>query len=267
MTGTVMAASGGGALALVLLVWLLSLRLRDASIIDVFWGAGFVLIGWICAAVGDGDRGRRLLLAILVTIWGLRLAVHIGRRNLGKGEDRRYAEMRERDGERFWFTSLYRVYLVQAVAMWIVSLPLQAGAALGAGHGLGPLDAVGGAVWLVGFAFESLGDLQLDRFKADPANRGRVMDHGLWRYTRHPNYFGDATVWWGLGLVAVGAGAVAAWGFAGSILDTLLLTRVSGKPVLERDIEQRRPGYRDYVERTSGFVPLPPRPPGGAASS
>jgi steroid 5-alpha reductase family enzyme len=259
MTGVVMAASAGGALGLVLLVWLASLRLRDASIIDVFWGVGFVVIAWICVAVGHGDGDRRLLLAALATIWGLRLAGHIGRRNLGKGEDRRYALMRERDGSRFWLTSLYRVYLVQAVAMWIVSLPLQAGAALGGGRDLGALDVIGGAVWLVGFAFEALGDLQLDRFKADPANRGRVMDRGLWRYSRHPNYFGDATAWWGLGLIALGAGGGAAWGFAGSILDTLLLTRVSGKPVLERDIEERRPGYRDYVERTSGFIPLPPR--------
>jgi steroid 5-alpha reductase family enzyme len=259
MTATVMLASAAGALALVLAVWVASVLVRDASIIDVFWGAGFVVIAWICFAVGHGDRDRRLLLAILATVWGARLAIHIGRRNIGKGEDRRYAAMRERDGGRFWLTSLYRVYLVQAVAMWIVSLPLQAGGALGRGHGLGPLDAVGAALWLIGFGFEAIGDLQLDRFKADPANRGAVMDHGLWRYSRHPNYFGDVTAWWGLGVIALGGGAAAAWGFAGSVLDTLLLTRVSGKPVLEHDIEQRRPGYREYVERTSGFIPLPPR--------
>jgi steroid 5-alpha reductase family enzyme len=167
--------------------------------------------------------------------------------------------MRERDGARFWLTSLYRVYLAQALVMWVVSLPLQAGGALGGGHGLGALDVIGAVVWLIGFAFESIGDLQLDRFKADPANRGRVMNRGLWRYTRHPNYFGDATAWWGLGVIGLGAGASAAWGLAGSALDTLILTRVSGKPVLERDIEQRRPGYRDYIEHTSGFIPLPPR--------
>jgi len=259
MTATVMAASAAGAFGLVLAVWLASLALRDASIIDVAWGAGFVAIGWICFAVGHGERDRRLLLALLVSAWGARLATHIARRNLGRGEDRRYAAMRERDGGRFWLTSLYRVYVVQGIAMWVVSLPLQAGGALGAGHGLGALDALGAAVWLVGIGFEAIGDLQLSRFVADPANRGRVMDRGLWRYTRHPNYFGDATVWWGLGLVAAGAGAGALWGFAGSILDTLLLTRVSGKPVLERDMEERRPGYRAYVERTSGFLPRPPR--------
>jgi steroid 5-alpha reductase family enzyme len=259
VTGDVMLASGACALALLVAVWLVSIPLRDVSIVDVAWGVGFVAIGWACFAVGHGDHARRLLLAILVTIWGGRLALHIGRRNAGKGEDRRYAAMRERDGRRFALRSLYRVFLVQAVAMWIVSLPLQAGGSLGGRRGLGALDVVGAAVWLVGFGFEAIGDLQLDRFKADPANRGSVMDRGLWRYTRHPNYFGDATLWWGLGLIGLGAGLGAAWGLAGSALDTLTLTRVSGKPMLERDIEQRRPGYREYIERTSGFIPLPPK--------
>jgi steroid 5-alpha reductase family enzyme len=254
-----MLASAAGAFALVVAVWLASLRLHDASIIDVFWGVGFIAIAWVCFAVGHGERDRRLLLAILVTVWGARLAFHIGRRNHGKGEDPRYAVMRERDGARFWVTSLYRVFLVQAVTMWIISLPLQAGGSLGGRRDLGALDMIGAAVWLLGFAFESIGDLQLDRFKADPASHGKVMDRGLWRYTRHPNYFGDATLWWGLGLVGLGAGIAAAWGLIGSAIDTLILTRVSGKPVLERDIEARRPGYRDYIWRTSGFVPLPPR--------
>jgi steroid 5-alpha reductase family enzyme len=259
MTGTVMLASGACAVGLVTVVWLLSIALRDVSIIDVAWGLGFVVIGWVCFTVGHGSHDRRLLLAVLVTLWGLRLAGHIGRRNAGKGEDRRYAAMRERDGRRFLLTSFYRVFLVQAVAMWIISLPLQAGGSIGGSRGIGVLDVVGIAVWAVGFGFESIGDLQLDRFKADPANRGKVMDKGLWRYTRHPNYFGDATMWWGLGLIAAGAGATALWGLLGPALDTFTLTRVSGKPMLERDIEQRRPGYREYIERTSGFVPLPPR--------
>jgi steroid 5-alpha reductase family enzyme len=259
VTVTVMLASAAGALALVIAVWLASLRLHDASIIDAFWGVGFTVIAWVCVAVGHGARDRRLLLAILVTIWGTRLAVHIGQRNHGKGEDPRYVAMRQRDGDRFWLTSLYRVFLVQAATMWIISLPLQAAGSLGGRRGLGALDAVGAAVWLVGFGFESLGDLQLDRFRADPGSRGKVLDHGLWRYTRHPNYFGDATLWWGLGLIGLAAGLAAAWGLIGSAVDTLILTRVSGKPILERDIEARRPGYGEYIERTSGFFPLPPR--------
>jgi steroid 5-alpha reductase family enzyme len=259
MTATVMAASAAGALVLVVAVWLASLRRHDASIIDIFWGVGFIVIAWVCVAVGHGARDRRLELAILVTIWGSRLAVHIARRNHGRGEDPRYVAMRERDGERFWLTSLYRVFLIQAATMWVISLPLQAAGSLGGGRAYGALDAIGGAIWLVGFGFEALGDLQLDRFKADPASRGQVMDRGLWRYTRHPNYFGDATLWWGLGVIGLGAGIGAAWGLIGSALDTLILTRVSGKPILERDIETRRPGYRAYIERTSGFFPLPPR--------
>src|ERR1700690_2502569 len=259
MTATVMAASAAGALVLVVAVWLASLRRHDASIIDIFWGVGFIVIAWVCVAVGHGPRGRRLELAILVTVWGSRLAVHIARRNHGRGEDPRYVAMRERDGGRFWVTSLYRVFLIQAATMWVISLPLQAAGSLGGGRGYGALDAIGGALWLVGFGFEALGDLQLDRFKADPASRGQVMDRGLWRYTRHPNYFGDATLWWGLGVIGLGAGIGAAWGLIGSALDTFILTRVSGKPILERDIETRRPGYRAYIERTSGFFPLPPR--------
>ena len=259
MTSTVMLASAAGALALVIAVWLASLALRDASIIDSFWGVGFIVIAWVCVALGHGDRDRRLLLAILVTLWGTRLAVHITHRNHGRGEDPRYVAMRERDGARFWLTSLYRVFLTQAATMWVISLPLQAAGSLGARRGLGVLDVIGAAVWLVGFVFEALGDRQLDRFKANPASAGAVMDRGLWRYTRHPNYFGDATLWWGLGLIGLGAGIGAAWGLAGSALDTLILTRVSGKPILERDIETRRPGYRAYIENTSGFFPLPPR--------
>ena len=259
MTATVMAASAAGALALVVAVWLASVALRDASIIDSFWGVGFIVIAWICVVVGHGDRDRRLLLAILVSVWGARLAIHITRRNHGRGEDARYVAMRARDGERFWLTSLYRVFLVQAATMWVISLPLQASGSLGAARGLGAIDAIGAAVWLVGFAFEALGDYQLDRFKANPENQGGVMNQGLWRYTRHPNYFGDATLWWGLGIVALGAGVGAAWGLAGSAVDTLILTRVSGKPILEKDIEERRPGYRAYIERTSGFFPLPPK--------
>jgi steroid 5-alpha reductase family enzyme len=254
-----MLASAGAVLALFIAIWLVSVAVHDASIVDIFWGLGFVVVAWVCVAVGHGNQDRRLLLAILVTISGVRLAVYIARRNLGHGEDRRYVAMRQRDGGRFWLTSFYRVFMIQAVVAWLISLPLQAGGSLGHVHGLGVLDGVGGGIWLIGFAFEAFGDYQLDRFKADPENVGKVMDRGLWRFTRHPNYFGDATLWWGVGIVALGAGAGAAWGLAGSAVDTLILTRVSGKPILEKDIEERRPGYRAYIERTSGFFPLPPK--------
>jgi steroid 5-alpha reductase family enzyme len=142
--------------------------------------------------------------------------------------------------------------------MWIVALPLQVGSADGPNRGLGALDWAGVAVWVVGLAFEAVGDLQLSRFKSDPASAGRVMDRGLWRYTRHPNYFGDVTAWWGIGIVALGAGG-AWWALAGPALNTLILVRLTGKPLLESTIGERRPGYADYVRRTSGFVPLPRR--------
>jgi steroid 5-alpha reductase family enzyme len=258
MLGLLMLSSACVALGLVLCVWVASLELDDASIIDVFWGIGFVLIGLLCAAGGQGAPGRRVALAAMATVWGVRLAVHIGRRNHGQPEDPRYARLRLRDIDRFWLTSLYRIYLVQAVLMWVVALPLVAGSAAGPSRGLGLLDLAGGVVWAVGLAFEAVGDLQLARFKADPANRWAVMDRGLWRYTRHPNYFGDVVVWWGIGIVGL-AGGGAWWALVGPALNTLILVRGTGKPLLESTIGQRRPGYADYVRRTSGFVPLPPK--------
>jgi steroid 5-alpha reductase family enzyme len=255
MSGAVMAASATAVLGLVLATWLLSLRLRDVSIVDVAWGLGFVLVAWIAFALGDGDMGRRTLLAVLTSVWGLRLAGWIGRRKLGHpGEDPRYGAWREKHGDRFWLVSLGTVFLLQGALVWLVSLPLQGAATEPAV--LGVLDAVGAAVWAVGLAFEAIGDWQLGRFKADPVNRGTVMDRGLWRYTRHPNYFGDFTVWWGIYLVALSAGAW--WTLPGPLVMSLLLTRVSGKDHLERAMS-RRPGYAEYVRRTSGFVPLPPR--------
>ncbi len=256
MLGQLMLTSAAAAGGLVLAVWLLSLRLRDASIIDVFWGLGFVVIAWVCFGLGDGSPGRRLALALMASLWGLRLALHIGTRNHGRHEDFRYARLRERDGRRFWLTSLYRIYLVQAAMMWIVALPLQAGSAQGAGFGV--LGWLGAGVWAIGLAFESIGDLQLARFKADRANHRAVMDRGLWRYSRHPNYFGDVLAWWGIGIVGLGAGG-AWWALAGPGLNTLILVRLTGKPLLESTIGERRPGYGDYVARTSGFLPWPPR--------
>jgi steroid 5-alpha reductase family enzyme len=253
--GTVAALSAGALIALMLAAWALSLPLRDVSIVDIAWGLCFVLVAWLAFAIGDGDGTRRALVAGLTGVWGLRLAGYVLLRKLrDPGEDPRYGEWRERHGARFALVSLATVFLFQAAVAWVVSLPLQ-GAATGDG-GVGVLDWVGVAVWAVGVGFEAVGDAQLARFKADPAHRGRVMDRGLWRYTRHPNYFGDCTVWWGLYLFALSAGAW--WTLPAPLVMTLLLTRVSGKDHLERRLASR-PGYADYVARTSGFVPLPPR--------
>jgi steroid 5-alpha reductase family enzyme len=237
-------------------LWLLSLALLDASIADIFWGPAFVLVAAVAFASAGAITPRRLLMLGLVAVWGLRLAIYLAWRNLGKGEDYRYRTMRKRFGPRFALISLGTVFALQGLLAWIVSLPLQA-TMLRPGGPLGALDVAGVLVFLVGLGCEAIGDAQLARFKRDPASAGRLMDRGLWRYTRHPNYFGDCMVWWGLYLVAAAAGAW--WTAVGPALMTLLLLRVSGVALLERTIVQRRPEYADYVARTSAFVPLPPR--------
>jgi steroid 5-alpha reductase family enzyme len=243
-----------------LLLWLLSLRLRDASIVDIWWGPGFAAIAAFSYAVGPGgDPARGKLMLFLAALWGLRLGGYLFWRNAGKGEDYRYQAMRRRHGERFGLVSLRTVFAFQGLLMWFVSLPLQV-AQTGGPTGLGLLDFLGAALVFVGLFFESVGDLQLARFKADPESGGRVMDRGLWRYTRHPNYFGDCVVWWGLWLVACGApgGALT---IASPLLMTWLLLRVSGVALLERGLVKRKPAYADYIARTSAFFPLPPRLP------
>jgi steroid 5-alpha reductase family enzyme len=239
------------------LLWAVSVRIGDASIVDIASGLAFVVIAWVGFVVGNGARGRSMLLAIMVAIWGLRLSMYLARRNLGHGEDQRYVAMRRAHPD-FARWSLYGVFGLQAALAWVVSLPVQLAQADRTPPNVGLLGWIGVAVWVIGLGFESIGDAQLARFKRDPASSGQVMDQGLWRYTRHPNYFGDFLVWWGLFLVAAETGR-AAFGVVGPIVMTLLLTKVSGKDLLERSIGKRRPGYADYVARTSGFVPLPPK--------
>ena len=254
-----MLASAAAIAALMLGTWLVSLAARDASIVDIVWGLGFVIVAWVSFAVADGSTARRWLVVMLTTVWALRLAGYLAWRNLGKGEDPRYRAMRRRHGARFGLVSLYLVFGLQGVLMWVVSLPVQAAQVPDTPSGLVALDFVGIALWCVGMFFETVGDVQLARFKADPANKGRVMDRGLWRYTRHPNYFGDFCVWWGLYAVALATGD-AWWAIAGPLVMSLLLLRVSGVTLLERHMQERRPGYADYARRTSAFFPRPPRP-------
>lgn len=242
---------------LMLGTWLLSLVLRNASIVDIVWGLGFVVVAWATRLTADGDTARQNLLTVLVTLWGLRLALHLARRNIGHGEDFRYVLMRRKYGDRFPLVSLVTVFAFQGLMMWVVSLPVQLGQADG-GVSVGPLAAFGVMLWLVGFLFETVGDAQLTRFKKDPSNAGKVMDRGLWSLTRHPNYFGDAVQWWGIGVIAAEAGT-ATIGLVGPALMTYLLMRVSGVPMLERGMAKRRPGYEDYVRRTSAFFPRPPK--------
>ncbi|MDH6593410.1 steroid 5-alpha reductase family enzyme [Variovorax sp. TBS-050B] len=245
--------------ALAFATWGASLARSDASLVDRVWslciaGAGAMYFVWLRPQVGL--RGMGMLL--LAGAWALRLSLFITWRNWGHGEDRRYRRIRARNQPNFGFKSLYLVFGLQAVLAWVVSAPLLAG--MSEARPLNALDAAGFALALFGLVFEAVADAQMARFKADRGNEGQVMDRGLWRYTRHPNYFGEACVWWGLWLVAVGgAGWGGAWSAVSPVLMTVLLLRVSGVRLLEQDIAERRPAYREYIARTNAFVPGPVR--------
>jgi steroid 5-alpha reductase family enzyme len=245
-------------LLLMTLVWLLSLALRNAGIIDGFWGLGFVGLVWLYHLGSEGAAGRRLLVAVLVSIWGLRLSAHLFWRMRGQGEDYRYADMRAGWGARFWWVSLFTVFWLQAILLWTIAMPLLQVQRGGQPAAFTLLDGVGVSVFLLGLLFEAVGDWQLSRFRADATNRGKVMDRGLWRYTRHPNYFGDAMVWWGLFLVALSAEG-SWWTIYSPILMNVLLLKVSGVSLLEKKLHSRRPGYEAYARRTNAFWPWFPR--------
>ena len=237
--------------------WLVSLPKRDVSIVDPLWPMVFVAVAWSLWLWSDGTgSGRASLMLVMVSVWGLRLSAHLTARKWGAPEDFRYQALRRRL-EPFWLWSLLIVFGLQAVLAVVVSLPVQAVLGDHSPSPLGWLDWIGAAVWTVGLVFESVGDEQLRRFKAAEVNRGKVMDRGLWRFSRHPNYFGDSMVWWGIWVVAVAAGAW--WTVAGPLVMTILLLKVSGVTVLERSISKRRAGYAQYAARTSAFVPMPPR--------
>jgi steroid 5-alpha reductase family enzyme len=253
------ALAGGLAILLMMTVlWLISVRVQDASIVDSFWGPGFGVAALAYFLAGEGWLVRQILIIALVLIWGGRLGWHIFRRNHGKGEDYRYQQFRQHYGpQRYWWVSFFQVFLLQGFLMWIISAPLVMAHASPQPEAFTWQDALGGVIWLIGFAFEVAGDAQLAQFKANPANKGQVMQSGLWRYTRHPNYFGDACVWWGLWLVACSV----PWGWLtvfAPLLMTFMLMRVSGVSLLEQRMMQR-PAYRAYAERTSAFFPWPPK--------
>jgi steroid 5-alpha reductase family enzyme len=239
---------------LMTVLWLISLSLRDASIVDIFWGFGFVCATWFYfTGTPEGFLGRKWLLSSLATLWGLRLALHIFFRNLGKGEDFRYRKWRDEAGQKWWWQSYFKVFMLQGLILWLVSAPLLAGQTNPAPSRLTWLDYAGLVAWGIGFYFEAMGDWQLARFKANPANRGRLLTGGVWRFTRHPNYFGDAAQWWGFFLIAAAAGGW--WSVYSPILMTFLLVRISGVAMLERSLAESKPGYKEYVESTSAFIP------------
>jgi steroid 5-alpha reductase family enzyme len=246
-------------LALLIVLWVVSVRIRNASIIDIFWGPACAAGGALTFLRFDGASPRDALLTALVCVWAGRLALYLARRNIGHGEDFRYARMREKRGsdDAFARWSLVYVFLLQGVIAFVVSLPVQLGQ-LGPDAPLGALAFAGAAIFAIGLGFEAVGDAQLTAFKKDPANRGRLMTSGLWAWTRHPNYFGDACVWTGLAVIALEApfGWVA---LLSPVVMTHFLMNVSGKAMLERSMEKKYPEYAAYRQSTSGFFPSPPR--------
>jgi len=245
-------------LSLMILLWLVSLVLKNSSIVDIFWGAGFVIVAWAAFLMTPGGYVvRKLLLSGLVTIWGLRLMLHILTRNWGKPEDFRYQVWRKEAGVSWWWRSFFKVFLLQGVLMWIISTPLLAAQYSSQPSRLIWLDLLAVPVWLIGFFFEAVGDWQLVRFKANPANKGKVLSSGVWRYTRHPNYFGDATQWWAYYLIALAAGGW--WTVFSPVIMTLFLMRVSGVTLLEKTLKDEKPGYKEYIQTTSEFIPWFPR--------
>jgi steroid 5-alpha reductase family enzyme len=248
----------GALLAYMTAFFAVAVARRDNSVADIAWGGGFVLVALLSLHLGVGALARPVLLTVLVFLWAARLAVHILLRNRGRGEDPRYAAWR-REWGRWWLPRSYlQVFVLQGAILLVVAAGIIV-VNTRSGPGLNALDATGALVVVGGLVFEAVADRQLARFLADPANRGRIMDRGLWRYSRHPNYFGEAAVWWGVFLVALSVPG-GWWTVVSPLLITFLLLKVSGVPMLERLMEGR-PGWDEYKTRTSVFVPLPPRTP------
>ncbi|KTE08535.1 DUF1295 domain-containing protein [Sphingopyxis sp. H115] len=262
-----LAANFAGLIGIILILWGIALALRDVSFIDAFWAFGMVLLAWGAAWQAGFDAAHAKLLLGLTTLWGLRLAIHLAVRWARHGEDPRYRKILAHTMERRkwgWAkTALLTVFLTQAPLLFLTCLPAQIGIWASASapmESIGMIGWIGAAAALIGIAFESIGDAQLDAFRKDPANKGRVLDTGLWRYTRHPNYFGDALTWWGIWLIVLDLGSGPALAsLIGPVFLTFTLTKWSGKALLEKGLHKTRPDYAAYVVRTSGFIPWPPK--------
>lgn len=250
----------GGAVILgcMVLLWLLSLAIKDASIVDIFWGTGFVIAAWVYGWFGDGFWARKAIVLTCATLWGLRLSIYIMIRNVGHGEDYRYVKWREESGKNWWWFSFIKVFLLQGTLMWLISSPLMIAQAIPTPTTWTTLDIAGVILWCIGFFFEAVGDYQLMKFKKDPNNKGKLLTTGLWKYTRHPNYFGDATLWWGFYIIALAVPNGFMTLFA-PVLMTFFIVKVSGVAMLERGLKKTKPGYEDYVARTNAFFPWFPK--------
>lgn len=245
-------------LVLVTLLWIWSVIIKNVSIVDIFWGFGFVVVNTFYVFMSGDLNARKILILTLVGIWGLRLAIYLAWRNIGKGEDFRYKEFRRNYGpKRYWWFSFFQAFLLQGVLIMIVSLPLLGINSSTSSGDLNLLDYFGIVVWLIGFTFEAGGDFQLAGFKRDFANKGKVLNTGFWKYTRHPNYFGDAAVWWAYAIFSIAAGSY--WQIIGAIVMTLLIIKISGVALLEKTLNHTKPHYREYIQKTSSFFPWFPK--------
>ena len=245
-------------MAMMATLWLVSIFIKNVSIVDLFWGLGFVLSASLYFSFAEGFELRKIILLILVSIWGLRLSLYLAWRNLGKGEDFRYREFRKKYGEnRYWWISFFQTFLLQGILMWLISAPLLGAQFSNSNNSLNWLDYLGISVWVVGFTFEAGGDYQLAKFKTMAANKRKVLDTGFWKYTRHPNYFGDSAVWWGYGLICIASGSY--WPALGSVLMSALIIKVSGVALLEKSLKENKPEYSEYIRKTSAFLPWFPK--------
>jgi len=245
-------------ISMMTILWIISIYIKNVSIVDLFWGLGFVLTAGFYLYFCNDFTFRKILIAVLITIWGLRLSIYLAWRNHGKGEDFRYQQFRKNYGEnRYWWISFFQTFLLQGVLMWIISQPLLGAFYYQKNVVINIFDLIGIIFWVIGIIFEAGGDFQLTKFKSYPENKGKVLNTGLWKYTRHPNYFGDASVWWGFGFFSIASGSYIP--AIGSIIMTLLIIKVSGVALLEKSLKDRKPEYAEYVRKTSSFIPWFPK--------
>jgi steroid 5-alpha reductase family enzyme len=240
------------------ILWLVSIIIKNVSIVDLFWGFGFVLTCGYYFLNTNGNETRKIILMVLIAVWGLRLSGYLAWRNIGKGEDFRYQQFRQKYGQhRYWWVSFFQTFLLQGILMWLISAPLLGAQFYNKHNSLNIIDIVGLVMWIIGFTFEAGGDIQMAKFKANASNKGKVMDKGFWYYTRHPNYFGDSAVWWGYGMICLAAGCYVP--VLGSILMTAMIIKVSGVALLEKSLKENKPEYKEYIDRTSSFIPWFPK--------
>ena len=245
-------------LILVTLLWIWSIFIKNVSIVDIFWGLGFVVVNTFYVFMSGELNARKIVILTLVCIWGFRLAIYLAIRNIGKGEDFRYQEFRQNYGpKRYWWFSYFQTFLLQGILIMIISLPLLGINYNNSNGNLQILDYLGISIWIIGFTFETVGDFQLSNFKRDSKNKGKILHTGLWKYTRHPNYFGDSAVWWAYGIFSIAAGSY--WQAIGAVIMTLLILKISGVSLLEKTLKETKPLYKEYIQKTSSFFPWFPK--------